>query len=203
MDKRRRIFTQQELNLIRELYVEEGEGVAHIAKKLKASHMRINKSLDELGVEKHYVGYTKPKERLVTKSPLYQLWLGIKQRCFNPNVLNYHNYGGRGITMYEPWVNNFPLFEEYILANLGKKSKGYSIDRIEVDGNYEPGNLRWASRPIQNQNQTTTVLNEELVRYIRAQRDSGAKCSDVAKELNLKFQTVWGAWSNKSWKNIN
>jgi hypothetical protein len=86
---------------------------------------------------------------------LYQNWLDIKQRCLNPNMPNYKNYGARGISIVEIWRHDFGAFEEYVLTVMGPKPSGdyYSIDRIDNDGNYEPGNLRWADRFVQRNNQ--------------------------------------------------
>jgi hypothetical protein len=81
-----------------------------------------------------------------------RLWSGIKQRCFNPNEPGYKWYGARGITMYESWINNRQLFKQWILNNLGHRPQGFSIDRINVNGHYEPGNLRWADKNIQIEN---------------------------------------------------
>ncbi len=78
-----------------------------------------------------------------TKSPEYRAWDAMKQRCLNPNAANYDDYGGRGITIYESWLQ----FENF-LADMGTKpepKRGYSLDRIDNDGDYEPGNVRWAT----------------------------------------------------------
>lgn len=83
------------------------------------------------------------------------LWLclkNIKDRCYNSNHKSFKNYGGRGIKIYEPWINNYIEFKEWILENLGERPKGYSLDRINNNKNYEPGNLRWATSKEQNNN---------------------------------------------------
>jgi hypothetical protein len=87
---------------------------------------------------------------------LYSSWCNIKNRCFNKSFVRYKDWGGRGITMYSEWINDYPKFKEWILSNIGERpSKKYSIDRINNDGNYEPNNLRWADAKTQNKNRRT------------------------------------------------
>jgi len=75
-------------------------------------------------------------------TPEYRSWHAAKNRCFNPKTLGYHNYGGRGITMCDRWRDSFEAF----LADMGERPPGTSLDRFpNNDGNYEPGNCRWAT----------------------------------------------------------
>jgi hypothetical protein len=79
----------------------------------------------------------------------------MRLRCFNPKCKSYSYYGGRGITICDRWLgcpNGFINF----LADMGKRPKGMSIDRINVDGNYEPGNCRWATSKEQASNTRAT-----------------------------------------------
>lgn len=80
---------------------------------------------------------------------LYSTWLGIKNRCYNKNKDNYKDYGERGIKMYEEWYNSVEKFIEWIEQNLGRRPKRHTLDRINNNGNYEPGNLKWSTQPEQ------------------------------------------------------
>lgn len=99
------------------------------------------------------------------KHPLYAaVWGGIKKRCLNPKNKDYARYGGRGITICEEWKNDFKTFYDWCIENGWKK--GLQIDRINVDGNYEPGNCRIVDSITQARNKRNTIKvfynNEEI-----------------------------------------
>lgn len=93
-------------------------------------------------------------------SRLYRVWGGMKKRCYNPNDSAYQYYGARGISICDDWLNDFSQFREWAMANGYDETAKHgecTIDRIDVDGNYEPGNCRWVSIAEQNRNRRKKV----------------------------------------------
>lgn len=84
--------------------------------------------------------------------PLYQAWKRIKRRCYSPEAHNYKHYGGRGIRVCDEWRSDPAAFISYIERELGPRPQGKSLDRIDNDGDYRPGNVRWATQAEQNAN---------------------------------------------------
>ena len=79
-------------------------------------------------------------------------------RCYNKNDMNYHHYGGRGIIVCEEWLNDYYIFKKWALEN--GYSDNLSIDRVDVNGNYEPSNCKWATNKEQGNNTRTNKMIE-------------------------------------------
>jgi len=88
------------------------------------------------------------------KSKAYKAWADAKSRCFNPRTKAYKTHGARGITMCMEWADSFESF----FAEMGHAPKGTSLDREDDNGNYEPGNCRWADISTQNRNTRTACF---------------------------------------------
>lgn len=86
---------------------------------------------------------------------LYHIWRQIKTRCYNKNNRDYTTYGGRGIKMCDEWRDNFNTFYDWAIENDYKEN--LTIDRIDVNNNYEPDNCRWATKKQQSRNKRDTL----------------------------------------------
>jgi hypothetical protein len=86
-------------------------------------------------------------------SKIYNNWLQMRARCYNPNNKYYKNYGGRNIKMCQRWFDSFEDF----YADMGDAPANHSIDRINNDGDYEPSNCRWATKKEQTRNRRITT----------------------------------------------
>lgn len=103
---------------------------------------------------------SKTKTHGMTKTRLYSVWCGIKDRCLNPNTEHYDRYGGRGITICEDWQKSFESFRDWAYSvgyDDSLTGKFQSIERVNVNGNYEPSNCKWVSSKEQARNTSRTV----------------------------------------------
>lgn len=119
----------------------------------------------------------KPKTHGLSKTRIYMSWADMKDRCYNKNNRSYKNYGGRGITVCDSWKKDFMNFYNWAKQN-GYTDK-LTIDRINVNGNYEPNNCRWVSYKVQANNkrnskkitlfgETKTVYEFEKIYNVKA-----------------------------------
>ena len=90
-----------------------------------------------------------------TGTRIFRIYYDIRQRCYNENNKRFSDYGGRGITMCDEWKNSFQSFYDWSMAN--GYSEKLSIDRKDVDGNYEPNNCRWITMAEQSNNKRTSI----------------------------------------------
>lgn len=113
-----------------------------------------------------------------TGSRTYASWNSMKGRCLNPADKDFKNYGGRGVKITEDWISSFESF----LKDMGERPQGMTIDRINVNGNYEPENCRWATPHIQ-------ANNTRVCRYVEYQGKTQT-ASEWAREVGLEIKTL-------------
>lgn len=120
---------------------------------------------------------------------IYRIWQRMISRCANPQNSRYYTYGARGIAVCEEWANDYIEFHKWAIANGYKEN--LSIDRINIDGNYEPSNCRWATPKQQGRNTTRTVY----LTYNGEKRPLTEWC----EIFNLKRSTVYARLHDRKW----
>lgn len=112
-------------------------------------------------------------------SRLYSIWKAMLARCYNPNFIQFDDYGGRGVTVCDEWLD-YPTFKEWAIST--SYNDNLTIDRIDTNGNYEPSNCRWATRREQ-------ILNRRVTRWYTM--DGKTMClRDWAREYNMDYGTL-------------
>lgn len=117
-------------------------------------------------------------------SPEYKSWESMKQRCLNPKFIGFKYYGGRGVSICKRWLESFENF----LSDMGPRPEGHSLDRFpDRNGNYEPGNCRWATPKEQQRNKRNNRIVEidgHPVVLASACESIGVDRKKVLKRLN-------------------
>ena len=121
------------------------------------------------------------KKHGLSNSKIYKKYIQIKQRCYNERRGCFKNYGGRGITMCDEWKNDFICFYNWAINN-GYKDD-LSIDRIDVNGNYEPNNCRWVD--------IETQANNRRNNHIVDLNGEKYTISNISKKFNINEGTIW------------
>lgn len=130
-------------------------------------------------------------------SPTYSTWSNMVARCHNPKSDQYRWYGARGIAVCDRW-RVFAMFA----ADMGERpSPKHSIDRIDVTGNYEPGNCRWVMGAQQARNRRSSRLTEDDVRWMRwARAYAGVQLSRLGTAYGVAKSTAADAISGRRWQ---
>lgn len=144
----------------------------------------------------------------LSRHELYDVWCGIKDRCLNANSRWFHRYGGRGISICQRWRDSFAAF----LEDMGPRPVGLSIDRINNDGNYEPGNCRWATQKQQVANSDRArgsrlpqaKLNEKQVFIIKRLLELGElRQRDIAALFDVEPSCISDINRGANWRHVS
>lgn len=129
----------------------------------------------------------------VGTSSTYQSWYAMKQRCTNPKHKKWKDYGGRGIMVCDRWLNSFENF----LADMGERPGGRTLDRREVNGNYEPNNCRWATPVEQARNRRAFLIEFNGERRCLAEWAEvlGIKADILSKRISQRGWSIERAFS--------
>lgn len=113
----------------------------------------------------------------------YRIWRAMKSRCLNPRNVMYELYGGRGITVYDMWIHDFTAFYDYMGP---RPSARHSIDRVNPERGYEPGNVRWATPAEQGRTRRNSINILEDGKMVSL-RDLAAKYGIPEGTINWRW----------------
>jgi hypothetical protein len=155
-------------------------------KTVATSHLRQGKSRSCGCLEKELTS-ARAKTHGMSATVEHRTWMSMRDRCRNPKAAHYDCYGGRGITVCERWINSFGNFYE----DMGPRpSSRHSIDRIDVNGHYEPGNCRWATIAEQRRNTRTNTIVQYLGRDMCIAE--AAELSGISQcTLSMRIRRGW------------
>jgi hypothetical protein len=121
-------------------------------------------------------------------------------RCYNPENNNYHNYGGRGIRVCDEWRQSRDAFKNWAIANGWER--GLQIDRIDNDGDYEPGNCMFTTGVWNSRKRRTSRLVLDDVLKIKAFLAQGASGSELARKFGVSPQTICDINKGRIWRGV-
>ncbi len=153
-----------------------GNKIQAIGSKLKNGW---TKSCSCLQKEKARLSTPPNKTHGLSRTPIYNAYYTMISRCYKETNNSYVHYGGRGIIVCDRWLNSFENF----LLDMGEKpSSDHSVDRINVDGNYEPSNCKWSTTIEQENNKR----NNRIVTY----KGKNYTMAQLSKLLNINYSTI-------------
>lgn len=134
-----------------------------------------------------------------SKTPEYAALIGARERCENPRAPQFHHYGGRGIR-FSPEFDPRNGGVDRLIAEIGPRpARGYTLDRKDNDGNYEPGNVRWADKAEQAHNTRRTKLSTEKVAEIRRMSAAGVSDAQLAERFHVSRALIYRVNKGLTW----
>ena len=180
------IFGNLQVLALRDKLLSDGH-YAHKCKCLLCGNICYVRSPDLYRGHNKSCGCLRPTEHGMTSTRFYSIWQNMKSRCMIPSNTCYDIYGGRGIKVCDRWLDfeNFKedMYDSYLdhVEKFGEKDT--SIDRIDVNGDYEPSNCRWATISEQ-------AYNKRITRYLTDKNGTTHTLKEWATILNIKYDTL-------------
>ena len=135
----------------------------------------------------------------MSRTPTYNSWSAMKQRCLDQNMPDYHNYGGRGIEVCDEWKDSFIAFYE----DMGERPENTSLVRHDNNGNYEPSNCFWGDNVKRTLSRRATKLNLEDVRNIkRLLREGDLTQKEIAQMYSVTSGCIYDIKTGRIWAHV-
>lgn len=127
-------------------------------------------------------------------TPTYKSWSCMKSRCLNPNNSDFPNWGGRGITVCDEWMEFANFFRD-----MGVKPDGYTIERLDVNAGYCKANCTWADRVTQGRNRSFNKMNSETAALLKRRRKEGLSYEALSQEFGLSINQTGRICRGEAW----
>lgn len=149
-------------------------------------------------IKRPYKGNIDPHyHKMKKKYSEYCVWLSMIRRCYCKTYSHYSNYGGRGITVCDEWRKDFVVF----ITDMGRRpSSKHQIDRIDNDGNYEPGNCRWVTIKENCRNKSNNIIDSHIAEKIRSLKKQGLTHKKISVELGVSYGIVSDVVTGRRWR---
>lgn len=178
---RHRKINQLKIEDVKRLCDDEGMSQTEIAEALGTSVYVIQRFMKKHGLKTRTMKHTGYRYE-----PWKNSYRSMLERCYNPNCSQYKNYGGRGIEICEEWRESIDAFAEWVKTS--NYEKGLTLDRIDVNGNYEPSNCRWATTKQQANNKRTSTyitIGNETKTISEWAEYAGLKPDTIGRRYNV------------------
>jgi predicted DNA-binding protein (UPF0251 family) len=161
---------------------------------------------------KHSTRAYRHGDPMVTKNPKWgqlsaiadkkirEIWRSMLSRCENSKHKYYKSYGGRGIKVCERWHNFSNFVSDMGDRPFSASARGYSLERKNNDGDYEPSNCKWGTQTEQARNRRTTKLTPEKIMAARSFVAEGISHAEIAKTIGVSQTTLSDALASRTWK---